>query len=176
MPLHIRCRSSPSSIAAGYYSIRSRADDSDVWGYWLSHPDWDEDMALFTTIGQARELAWGRSTRAGGATITRESRIVYSDKGIIIPADRRAPLEGWNRRAEGPGVLIGTQVWLVEDLWQRAWGAGNEAARGYSTDDDDDEYVPVRPSRRRNRQRRVTRTGRARRGRSGQHTRSHGDI
>jgi hypothetical protein len=141
--------------------VRTRSDssDGDTWGFYLCHPDDDfggVDWAggTWTTPGQAHELAYGRSARVAGVTITEVSRTVYSNKGVILPAKHRAPLEDRSAgKATGPGVLIGKQVHLVDDLWTRAWAPGGLRVPGQGSGDDDG-YEPARPTVRLRRKRR----------------------
>lgn len=133
---------------------RSATSDGEELGWFLCHPDDDLIAAVgggdWVGPGLAHEYAYGRSARAGGVTITRIGRVVYSNKGVILPADQRAPIPGdFHHAAYGPGVLIGTTVWLVDTLWDRAYGEGHEAQLGYSTGTaDDDDYRPAQRSRR----------------------------
>ena len=120
--------------------VRARmpASDGDELGWFLCHPDDDLTAAVgggdWVGPGLAHEYAYGRSARAGGVTITKLSRTVYDNKGVILPADQRAPVPGdYFHQAYGPGVLIGTTVWLLDTLWQRAWVRVTRRSSGIRT-------------------------------------------
>jgi hypothetical protein len=117
--------------------VMEQVRDGDQWGWYLIDPlDWDKPddkaCAEFNTLEQAREKAIGVSTRTN-CTITKDRR-VFDRLWNELPQRYRAPLTGQGQSG-GYGVAVKipghTMPVLVETLWQRAHGVGNEAQTGY---------------------------------------------
>jgi hypothetical protein len=87
--------------------------------FWLAHPDLEaEGIWEHLTRRQIHERSFGR-TVPGGCSITEDDRIVYDNRGRVLP--RTTKPVGWSKH-EMPAVSIGGELCLIDDLWQYAWG------------------------------------------------------